>query len=96
VAASLVPATTRLEEAIEELAARQVRVAANALALYPVLRQEMSHDIARDSADSGRGLPPGGVQNGSALPGLGCLGRLIREGPVLARDGDPAHILSHT
>ena len=43
-------AAWRLEEAIEELAARQVRVAANALALYPALRQEMDHDSARDTA----------------------------------------------
>ena len=40
----------RLEEAIEDLAARQVRVAADALAQYPVLRQQMGHDSARDIA----------------------------------------------
>jgi hypothetical protein len=43
-------AAWRLEEAIEDLAARQVRVAANALALYPVLRQHLGHDSARDIA----------------------------------------------
>ena len=43
-------AAWRLEEAIEELAARQVRVAANALALYPALRKEMGHHSARDTA----------------------------------------------
>jgi len=43
-------ATWRLEEAIEDLAARQVRVAANALSIYPVLRQQMDHDSARDLA----------------------------------------------
>ncbi len=43
-------AAWRLEEAIEDLAARQVRVAANALALYPALRQQMGHDSARDIA----------------------------------------------
>jgi len=43
-------AAWRLEEAIEELAARQVRVAANAFVLYPALRQEMGHDGARDTA----------------------------------------------
>jgi hypothetical protein len=43
-------AAWRMEEAIEDLAARQVRVAADALAQYPVLRQQMSHDSARDVA----------------------------------------------
>jgi hypothetical protein len=43
-------AACRLEEAIEDLAARQVRVAADALAQYPVLRQQMGHDSARDIA----------------------------------------------
>ena len=43
-------AAWRLEEAIEELAARQVRVAANAFVLYPALRREMGHDSARDTA----------------------------------------------
>jgi hypothetical protein len=43
-------AAWRLEEAIEDLAARQVRVAADALAQYPVLRQQMGHDSARDIA----------------------------------------------
>jgi hypothetical protein len=40
----------RLEEAIEDLAGRQVRVAANALALYSALRQQTDHDSARDIA----------------------------------------------
>lgn len=40
----------RLEEGIEDLAARQIRVAADALAQYPVLRQQMGHDSARDVA----------------------------------------------
>jgi hypothetical protein len=43
-------AAWQLEEAIEDLAARQVRVAADALAQYPVLRQQMGHDSARDIA----------------------------------------------
>ncbi len=48
--ASLLSAAWRLEEAIEDLAVRQVRVAASAVALYPALRQEMGHDSARDTA----------------------------------------------
>jgi hypothetical protein len=48
--ASRLSASWRLEEAIEDLAARHVRVAANALALYPALRQQMGHDSARDIA----------------------------------------------
>ncbi len=48
--ALLISAAWRLEEAIEDLAARQVRVAASAVALYPALRQEMGHDTARDTA----------------------------------------------
>lgn len=43
-------ATRRAEEAIDDLAARQARVAEFALALYPSLRQTMSHDAARDCA----------------------------------------------
>ncbi|HEY1619268.1 MAG TPA: hypothetical protein VGG25_16730 [Streptosporangiaceae bacterium] len=43
-------AAWRAEEAIEELASRQMRVAAHATAIYPGLRQQMSHDNARDTA----------------------------------------------
>ena len=41
-------ATRRAEEAIDDLTARQARVAEFALALYPSLRQTMSHEAARD------------------------------------------------
>lgn len=41
-------ATWRAEEAIDDLAARQARVAEFALAVYPSLRQTMSHEAARD------------------------------------------------
>lgn len=40
----------RVEEVIEDLAARQVRVTADALAQYPGLRQQMGHEVARDIA----------------------------------------------
>jgi len=43
-------ATRRAEEAIDDLAARQTRVAQFVLALYPGLRQTMNHDAARESA----------------------------------------------
>jgi hypothetical protein len=42
-------AAWRLEEAIDDLAARQLRVAGRALALYPALRQQIGHDSARDT-----------------------------------------------
>jgi hypothetical protein len=43
-------AARRAEEAIDDLAARQARVAEFALALYPSLRETMTHDAARDCA----------------------------------------------
>jgi hypothetical protein len=43
-------AAWRAEEAIEDLAGRQLRVARHATGLYPSLRSRMSHDSARDTA----------------------------------------------
>ena len=43
-------ATRRAEQAIDDLVERQTRVAEFAVALYPSLRQTMSHDAARDCA----------------------------------------------
>jgi hypothetical protein len=43
-------AAWRLEEAIDDIAARQLRVAADALGLYPPLRTDLGHALARDTA----------------------------------------------
>jgi hypothetical protein len=43
-------AAWRLEAAIDDVAARQQRVAADALGLYPALRADHGHAIARDTA----------------------------------------------
>jgi hypothetical protein len=45
-----VSAAWQLEEAIDDVAARQVRVARYALDLYPASRQQLGHDGGRDSA----------------------------------------------
>jgi len=49
-------ATREAEKVIDNLAARQVRVAELAVALYPDLRQRMSHDSACESAARQAGL----------------------------------------
>ncbi len=49
-------ATREAEKVIDNLAARQVRVAELAVALYPDLRRQMSHDHACDSAVRRAGL----------------------------------------
>jgi hypothetical protein len=43
-------AAWRLEKAIDDIAARQQRVAAEALGLYPALRTDLGHAMARDTA----------------------------------------------
>jgi hypothetical protein len=93
----------QLEEAIEDLAGRQVRVTADALAQYPVLRQQMGHDSARDIAVRRAGVAfylssrvaqdtTQILGNGRQTPGGGTSGRIAAATRALpsARPGIPS------